>query len=124
VIPSIISAITGGLLSQVTGIVKLFIDKKITEEEMKVRLEGLILDAFTKQFSEMQATIRSSVVFARAVAFVLVSQTFVLLWYQWGAGAYQIATGTSWPSPGTTIDWAYALVALVLGGGAWLVKRA
>jgi hypothetical protein len=46
-----------------------------------------------------------------------------LFWYQVGAPAYQVITGTAWPSPGISLEWAYLLVAAMIGAGPLVMRR-
>jgi hypothetical protein len=50
-------------------------------------------------------------------------QLFVLLWYQIGAPAYLVITGTAWPSPGVTLEWSYLLVGAMVVAGPLVFRR-
>lgn len=128
-----LKAISGPFLDKITDLAKLYVTKQISEAEFKSRSEIAAQDAAkeiekswadvaAKQYAEFQQTARSSPVIARAYAAVIVSQLFVLLWYQWGASAFMLITGKAWPSAGATVDWAYAILALCLGGGVFVFK--
>lgn len=133
IIGALAAPIFGKLTDSVTDIAKSYFNKEISEAEFKSRTDIAVQDAFkavekawaeaaTKQFAEFQQTVRATPVVARAYAIVIVTQLFVLLWYQWGASAFKLVTGVNWPSPGTTVDWAYAILALCLGGGAFAMR--
>ena len=124
----------GKLTDSITDVAKAYFDKQISEAEFKSRVDIVVQQTFadvektwaeaaTKQFESFQQTARQSPVIARAYAAVIVTQLFVLVWYQWGASAFTLATGTSWPSAGATVDWAYAILALCLGGGAFVLRK-
>jgi hypothetical protein len=125
--------IIGKLTDSIADVAKAYLTKEISEAEFRSRTAIAVQDAFrevekawaeaaTKQFESFQKTVRQSPVVARAFAAVIVTQLFVLLWYQWGASAFLLITGTPWPSPGATVDWAYAILALCLGGGAFVFR--
>jgi hypothetical protein len=133
VIGAILNVLTGKVLDKVTGVFELYLKKQISEAEFRSRVEIAVQEtvretekAWTevaaKQYAEFQQTVRQSPVIARAFAAVIVTQLFVLLWYQWGASAFLLVTGTAWPSAGATVDWAYAILALCLGGGAFVFR--
>ncbi|MFL9829068.1 hypothetical protein, partial [Rhodoplanes sp. SY1] len=69
----------------------------------------------------MDAATKSPLV--RAVwAAVTLSQLAVLLWHQVGIPALVYVTGERYPSSGTTVDWAYALVFGCLGLGPMVMR--
>lgn len=130
---AIIKILTGGLLDKITGLADSYMKGQITraqfDAEVKieagkagVEIEQAWAKASTEQYESIQKTLRASVILQRAYAVVMISQLFVLVWYQIGAPAFLLVTGTAWPSPGTTIDWAYLLLAITIGGGS-LVSR-
>lgn len=125
----IANLISGGLLDKITGLADSLIKGQITkaqfEAQVKIeagRVEADIEREASKQFESIQQTLRASVVLQRAYAVVMISQLAVLVWYQIGAPAFLLVTEAAWPNPGTTIDWAYLLLAITIGGGS-LVSR-
>jgi hypothetical protein len=123
----------GKLTDSIADVAKAYFNKEISEAEFKSRTAIAIQETFakveiawaeaaTKQFESFQQTARQSPIIARAYAAVIVTQLFVLLFYQWGASAFLLITGTPWPSAGATVDWAYAILALCLGGGAFVFR--
>jgi hypothetical protein len=125
--------LTGGLIDKITGLADSYLKGQVTKAQFdaQVRIEagkaGVEIEqawakASTEQYESIQKTLRASVILQRAYAVVMISQLFVLVWYQIGAPAFLLVTGTAWPSPGTTIDWAYLLLAITIGGGS-LVAR-
>ena len=130
---AVVDLLTGKLLDKVSDLAELYLKKEISNAEFRSRVEIEVqntvretekawAEAATKQFESLQQTVRQSSVVARAYAAVIVTQLFVLLWYQWGASAFLLITGTPWPSAGATVDWAYAILALCLGGGALYLR--
>jgi hypothetical protein len=130
---ALMSFLTGGLVDRITDVAKAYMTKQISEAEFRSRIEIATQDAAvkieqawaeaaTKQYESFQQSVRQSPVLARAYTAVIVTQLFVLLWYQWGASAFMLITGQAWPSAGATVDWAYAILALCLGGGAFVFR--
>lgn len=121
----ILSALTGGLFDKLEKGWELYVNKQITKDQLLAEIqralidglrevEAALLDSMAKTYgSFMQAMVQSPAM-QRAWSVVLYSQVFVLLWHQLAIPA--IATwGIDYKSSGTTVDWAYALVALCLG---------
>jgi hypothetical protein len=124
----IVNALTGNMVKEVSSIAKAYALKEISPAEFQSRVEiaartaeAKIEESWAKAASEMSEsahqTLRSSPVLQRAYAVAILTQLFVLVWYQLGAPAYLVLTGTAWPSPGATVEWAYALLAAMLGAG-------
>jgi hypothetical protein len=59
----------------------------------------------------------------RAYVVALVTQLFVLFWYQWGSSAFLLITGKPWPNAGATVEWAYLLLGVMLGAGPLVYGR-
>ena len=134
-IGALLNVLAAPFVDRVAGIAESYIKKQVSEAEFKAEVRKVTLETFAevekawadvaaKQYAGFQQTARSSPVIARAYAVVIVTQLFVLLWYQWGASAFLLVTGQAWPSAGATVDWAYAILALCLGGGAFVFRRA
>lgn len=130
---AIVKILTGGLLDKITGLADSLIKGQITKAQFDAQvkieagrveadIERTWAEASSRQYESLQASLRSSVVLQRAYAVVMISQLAVLVWYQIGAPAFLLVTGSAWPNPGTTIDWAYLLLAITIGGGS-LVAR-
>lgn len=126
--------LTGGLLDRVLGLYDSYIKKEISEAEFRSRVEIATqetekavetawADAAAKMADSVQATVRVSPVIQRAYAAVMFLQLAVLSWYQIGAPAFQVITGTPWPHPGIVIEWSYALLAVTLGAGPLVLRR-
>jgi hypothetical protein len=137
IIASVLAAITGKAAKMMAGgvldLIKQYQEGKITEAQMKAEVEKASIEAMlkvevayaeaaTEQFKAFQESVRASPQVARAFVVVMVTQLFVLLWAQWGAAAFELATGVAWPAPNATVDWSYAILALCLGGGAFIFK--
>lgn len=130
----IVKLLTGGLLDRVADLYESYRAGQITKAELeadvaKARIEAE--KAAEAEFAKMaasiaestQATVRASAVIQRAYAAVMFLQLAVLAFYQIGAPAFQVITGTPWPHPGIVIEWSYALLAVTLGAGPFVLRR-
>ena len=126
--------LTGGLLDKLLEAYNLRQQGKISEAEFRSRVEiatreseAKIEESWAEASSDaVQATHASlgkSPILQRAWASVLFLQVTVLVWYQIGAPAFQVITGTAWPSPGISLEWAYLLVATQLGAGPLVFRK-
>jgi hypothetical protein len=129
-----IKILSGGLLDKVIDTYALYRKGEITKAEFdaKVKIaskdaEVEIEKAWAKAVSEVtesvQVTVRSSVIIQKAYAIVLFLQLFVLVWYQLGASAFTIVTGAVWPAPMASIEWAYLLIAAMIGAGPLVYRK-
>jgi hypothetical protein len=120
-ITGIVSALTGNLFKEISGVAKAYINKEISEADFESRVKIATEQAAAAMLESTQATIRSSPVLQRAVAFTLVSQVLVLLLYQIGPFLWPILAGEAFPAPVVTIEWAYLLVGgIAVSAGAAL----
>lgn len=130
----------GGLLGTVNSVIDAVAKKQMSADEAKAKVEAswaeawakaeaAWADAAAKMYAEAQETIRSSFnarswVTRNAWAFVVISQTFVLLWYQVGIPVFIKIFGGTFPRTGDDLlQWAYLLVAGALGIGVWQMTR-
>jgi hypothetical protein len=134
VINAIVNFITGGLVDKVLDLGKAYLTKQISQAEFESRVkiaaqetaakvEESWAEAAAKINSSTQSTVRASRILQRAWASTMMLQLFVLAWYQIGAPAYLVITGTPWPDPGATVEWAYLLLGAMLGAGPFVFKR-
>jgi hypothetical protein len=134
VINAIVNFITGGLVDKVLDLGKAYLQKQISQAEFESRVkiaaqetaakvEESWAEAAAKINSSTQSTVRASRILQRAWASTMMLQLFVLAWYQIGAPAYLVLTGTPWPDPGATVEWAYLLLGAMLGAGPFVFKR-
>jgi hypothetical protein len=133
-IAAIVKLLTGGLLDKILDIGKQYLtndrdradfDKqvRIAAQETAAKMEETWAQAATEAAKATSETVKTSPILQRAWAAVLFLQVAVLVWYQVGSPAYQVITGTAWPSPGVTLEWAYLLVATMLGAGPLVLRR-
>ncbi|MGJ4942498.1 hypothetical protein ACQR1W_18125 [Bradyrhizobium sp. HKCCYLS1011] len=125
----IISALVNSIFGNITQAFTAYLNKEISEAQLKEQLQAAMLSAFaqvekdyaaslTQTFqSFMQAAAQSKLMQA-VWASVALSQLIVLIWHQIGIPAVSFFLGVRYPSSGATVDWAYALVMFCLGGGA------
>jgi hypothetical protein len=134
VIAAIIKLLTGGLVDKVFGLGQAYLTKQISEAEFRAKVEIAAQEtaaeieqswaqAATDTAKATQATVKASPILQRAWAAVLFLQVVVLTFYQIGAPAFQIITGTVWPSPGISLEWCYLLVATQLGAGPFVFRK-
>jgi hypothetical protein len=132
---AIFKTLGGGLIDKLidpfTDLFKAYLNKEISKEELRTKLlqsflssvteiEKAHADSITKTYATfMQAAVQSRLMLAVWAAAAL-SQLLVLLWHQVGISALCFFMGDKacWPSSGTTVDWAYAVLMFCLGGGA------
>lgn len=135
---AIFSAVGGklveSLLANVRGIFKDFFDKKISEEELRVKLNEAVLRTFSEiEVSHAETLAKTYDSFMKAMsksplmkvvwASVTISQLLVLLWHQVGIPFIVFMKWSqSYPSSGSTVEWAYALVAACVGLGPVVLR--
>lgn len=133
-IAAIVKILTGGLVDKVFDLGQAYLRKEISEAEFKARVDVAAQETAAKieqSWAETakeaaratHASLAASPVLQRAWAAVLFLQVFVLVWYQLGAPAFAVITGTTWPHPGIALDWAYLLVATMLGAGPLVLRK-
>ena len=130
----IISLISGGLLDKVLEAYQLHQQGKISKAEFEsraqvslqenaARIEQAWAQAASETAKATQDTLKASPILQRAWAAVLFLQVAVLTFYQIGASAFQVITGAEWPHPGISLEWAYLLVAAMIGAGPLVMRR-
>jgi len=138
ILSTIMSLIIGPLLDKLIGPLtdcyKAYINKQITEAQLREQIQALMVNAYSQievEHSEtlgktyasfMQAATQSKLLQA-VWAFVTISQATMLLWFQIGIPAI-VAVGLvdRWPSSGDTAQWAYALVGACVGMGPLVLR--
>lgn len=109
-------------------------NKQISMEELRTRVQEAMLDSFkaaevahadalAKTYASFMQTLAQSRLMQAVWASVVISQLFVLLWHQVGIPAYVELTGHRYPSSGTTVEWAYLLLAACLGMGPVVLRN-
>lgn len=133
-IAAIVKLLTGGLVDRVLDLGQAYLKKEIDKaefesrvriaaEETAAKVEASWADATASVARATQSTLKSSAILQRAWAAVLFLQVAVLVFYQIGAPAYRVMTGSAWPDPGVSLEWAYLLVAAMIGAGPLVLRR-
>jgi hypothetical protein len=115
--------LTGGILDKLLDAYKLFQEGKISEAEFRSRVQIAAEETAAETAKATHDSLGKSAILQRAWASVLFLQAAVLVWYQVGASAFQLITGVAWPSPGISLEWAYLLVAAMIGAGPLVMRR-
>jgi hypothetical protein len=139
-----IAAALGGKLfdaffGNIRGVLKDFQDRKISEAEFAEKLKEAFLGSFTqvetahadltaKTFESFQQTLRTSTLMQTAWCWMVYTQLFVLFWHQWCV-PFLVFVIRQWqptfqyPSSGSTVEWAYLLLAFLFGAGAVVLRN-
>lgn len=131
---SIIMALVPILTGSLADAFKAYEQKEITREELNTKVQEALISAFAQvqksQSAALAATFASFMdgaknsALMRAVwAIVVLSQLGVLLWHQAGIPALVAYTGHAYPGSGTTVEWAYLLLAFCLGAGPIVLNK-
>lgn len=126
--------ITGGFVDKLVTLGQSYFQQKISEAEFRAevekasqdaarQIEQAWADASAKIASSTADMIKGSPILQRAWAITLFLQVSVLVFYQIIAPAFAVITGTAWPSPGITLEYAYLLVGCMIGAGPLVFKR-
>lgn len=126
----IISPIIDGVLGRVTELGKAYIAKEISKDQLEAGLEELktqtaadieqaAIKAQQAMFGDVQQTVRSTPVMARAYAAILALAALVWVWCILGVGAYRVIAGEAWPylDQGWAVGSATGLIMFCLGAG-------
>lgn len=122
-IGAIVKLLTGGLVDKVLDGWQAYLRKEISEAEFESRVRIAAEEAGARISGDVQAALRASPILQRAWGAVLFLQVSVLVWYQIGAPAFEVLTGAAWPDPGVSLEWAYLIVAAMIGAGPLVFRR-
>lgn len=131
---SIIMALVPILTGSLADAFKAYEQKQITLAELNAKVQQSLISAFAEvqksQSAALAATFASFMdgaknsALMRAVwAAVVLSELVVLLWHQLGIPAVVYLTGHGYPGSGTTVEWAYLLIAACLGLGPVVLNK-
>lgn len=129
----ILQAITGSLFEKVADTFQAYFNKQISREEAQARVSAALFAAFAevekshaeslaRTFEAFMGALKTSKVLQFGWLLVVVTQLAVLVWHQVGIPAYVHIRSMPYPSSGTTVEWAYLLLAACLGMGAVLLR--
>lgn len=121
------------ILGRITGVFEAYFKKQISLEELRAKILDALLDSVSeiershadsiaKTYESFQQTLRQSPLMQRVWLVVVGSQLIVLVWHQMGIPALVYFSGTRYPSSGSTVEWAYALIGFMFGAGALLLR--
>lgn len=130
----LVNWLTGGFADKIIDLGKAYFEKQISEAEFEAgvrksaqetaaKIEASWADAAKSIAASTGDMVKSSPILQRAWAAVLFLQVAVLVWYQVGAGAFDVITGTAWPDPGVRLEWAYLLIGAMVGAGPLVFGR-
>lgn len=133
-ISAILSWLTGGFVDKVVGLGQAYLQKQVSEAEFRAevekaaqetaaKIEASWAEATAKVAASTQDTLKASAILQRAWAAILFLEVAVLVFYQIGAPAFAIITGRAWPDPGISLEWAYLLVAAMIGAGPLVFRK-
>jgi hypothetical protein len=134
ILKSILGWLTGGFVDKILDGWQAYLKKEISEAEFEARVKIAASEAAAKvEASWAQAaadtarathdSLGKSAILQRAWASVLFLQITVLAFYQVGAPAFLLITGTPWPDPGVTLEYAYLLVGAMIGVGPLVIRK-
>lgn len=125
--------IIGAIFKPFTDIAQSYINKEISETEAKARMvqslsagvaqvEVAHADAIKSTYASFMDTAKSSVLMRSVWATVIMTQLFVLLWHQMGIPVMVYFFDKPYPSSGSTVEWAYALIGALMGLGPMVFR--
>lgn len=131
---TLLSWLTGGFVDKLVGLGQAYINKSVTEAQYRAevekaaqdaarQIEAAWADASAKIAASTTDMVKASPILQRAWAAVLFLEVAVLAFYQIGAPAFALITGTVWPDPGVSLEWAYLLVGAMIGAGPLVFRR-
>lgn len=131
---SIILALVPILTGSLADAFKAYEQKQITMAELNAKVQEALISAFAQVQKSQSAALaqtfasfmdgaKNSALMRAVWAIVVLSQLGVLLWHQVGIPAFVAATGQSYPGSGTTVEWAYLLLAFCLGAGPIVLNK-
>jgi hypothetical protein len=130
----------GPVLDRLFGTVKdlggKYLDKQISKQEMDAAIEQAriaaekdfeqaIIKAQEAMFEDVQVTVRTTPIIARAYAAVLALAAFVWVWSIIGVGAFKVIAGEAWPllDQSWAVASSSALIMFCLGAGGYALRR-
>lgn len=135
---TILSLLSGPLLDKLlaplTDIFKAYINKQITEAQLREQVQALLIGAskdvevehaevLSRTYASFVDAMKSSALMQRVWTIVVMSQLFILFWSQFGVPllfAYGLLPH-GWHA-GSTADWAYAVVLGLMGLGPVVLR--
>lgn len=135
---AILSALGGQFISAFFNAaqadIQAYFNKQISLEELHTRLVSHALDTardievshadtLAKTYASFMDAVKTSRIMQQTWAMVVLSQTFVLLWYQWFVPVMVTAHLVDrFASAGMTVEWAYLLLGGLMGMGPMVLR--
>lgn len=131
---TIITTLAPLLIGKLADAFTAYENKQITLAELNAKVQQALIEGFAEvQKSQSAALAQTFASFMDAAknsklmrivwATVTLSQLLVLLWHQVGIPAFVRYTGETYPGSGTTVEWAYILVAACVGFGPVVLNK-
>jgi hypothetical protein len=130
----ILSTLLDRIIGPFTDCYKAYLNKQITEIELREKLSEILItsmaetekshaDTLAQTYQTFMASLDKSTILKTVWAATAISQLLVLLWHQVGIPAI-VAVGliSHYPSSGSTVEWAYALLGACLGLGPLVLR--
>lgn len=134
-LPLAFQALLPKLVPSIMNLADKYLNKEITKAEFEAELSSTIVGsvenmhvadtkALASTFDSFMTTMKASPMMRFIWGVVVLSQLGVLLWHQVGIPAI-VAMGVvrSYPPSGSTVEWAYLLLAFCLGAGPAIFRN-
>jgi hypothetical protein len=141
-----IGAVVNGIMGPFLGLAEQYFKKQISLAELKTKMGTVLTEGFTSvekshaesltaTMNSFYTTMAQSKLMQYVWGFVVVSQTLVLVWHQVGipavvkicrSGLAHNSPGwlaCSYPSSGSSVEWAYLLITALCGAGVVLLRN-
>lgn len=125
--------VVGSAVDGVVDVVKQYVGGKISKEELETRLQETLAksaatveiahaDAVAKTYASFTNTWKDVPIAVKVWAVVTLSMLSVILWHALAIPYLVWQFGGSFPSSGNLADYAYGILVLCIGGGAYALK--
>jgi hypothetical protein len=127
-------SVIGAIFREGASLFRDYQQGKITLEQLHTQLaviahqeatkvEQANAEMIAKTFGAFVDMAKHSLLIRWVYAIVVLSQTFVLFWNEWVVPYLVWMYGGAYPSSGELVQWAYALLVLLVGGGMVAIKK-
>jgi hypothetical protein len=132
---TIAQALGGKLIDRLGGAFEAWAKKEISRDELLAKVTETIVESFAeiekshaealaKTYASFMEAMSKSPLLQQVWATTMCSQLFVLFWYQWIVPfGTHMGFWAKYPSPGSTVEWAYLLLAAGLGMGPVVLRN-
>jgi hypothetical protein len=135
IVAPIANILGGKLIDRLGGAWEAYLKKEISKDELTAKMVEAIVgavseievahaDALAKTYASFMDAMKTSKLLQVVWATTMLSQLFVLVWHQWGIPFIVFMKWTaSYPASGSTVEWAYLLLAAGLGLGPVVLRN-